>query len=230
MESTGQPLQGSIREDARLIIRPMPKVVFFYMTWIASLGCALSLNGTNAHLLGLIWNGIFIFNLIVISFDFSEDRSLIAILGFGAAALLVVQWGMVEVVQGWFYALKPEMNAAFYWMMFGTFSIIFASVWVQTRVNYWVFRPNEVVHRYGFFGKVKRYRPELIRWDKVMPDVLERILLGTGTMILSTPQENEPIILEHVVGIGKKDNRISEILGTQGGPQATGMHAQAKVI
>lgn len=229
MSPSGKFGDGHGSDEARLIIRPLPKVVFFYLTWIASLGCALAVPKVDGHILGLVWNGVFIFNLIVISFDFSEDRSLIFLLAFGALCLLLMQWGWVDVVEAWFFSLKPEMNAAFYWMMFSTFSVIYALVWIHTRVNYWEFRPHEVIHRYGIFGKVKRYRPELIRWDKVMPDVLERLLLGTGTMILSTPQENEPIILEHVVGIGKKDNRISEILGAQNLRAGGGAHSQMSV-
>ena len=228
MSAAGKFGEGYPGGDIRLIIRPLPKVVFFYMTWLASLACALATTSVDAYVLGLVWMSVFIFNLIVISFDFNEDRSLIFILAFGACCLLLVHWGWVGVVEAWFLSLKPEMNSAFYWMMFVSFSVIYASVWVHTRVNYWEFRPNEVIHRYGFFGKVKRYRPELIRWDKVMPDVLERLLLGTGTMILSTPQETEPIILEHVMGIGKKDNRISEILGAQNLRVGGGGHAEMR--
>ena len=207
------PIKKHVRNDASVVIRPLPKVVFFYMTWLASLGCALGGETLLPHQLGILWCGVFIFNLIVVSFDFSEDRSLVVILFLGVLGFAFMHWGLLEVVEKWLVAVRPEMNGHFYWTMFASFSAIYAFVWLHTRVNYWEFKSNEIIHRYGFFGKVKRYRPELVRWDKLMPDVLERILLGTGTMILSTPQEPHPILLEHVVGIGRKDNQIAEILG-----------------
>jgi len=207
------PIEKHVRSDASVVIRPLPKVVFFYMTWLASLGCALGEGALLPHELGLLWCGVFIFNLIVVSFDFSEDRSLVVILFLGVLGFVLMHWGLLDLVEKWMVEVRPEMNGHFYWAMFSSFSVIFAFVWLHTRVNYWEFKTHEIIHRYGFFGKVKRYRPELVRWDKLMPDVLERILLGTGTMILSTPQEAHPILLEHVVGIGRKDNQIAAILG-----------------
>ena len=116
-------------------------------------------------------------------------------------------------IQSWLLALNPMMNQGFYWIMFVTFTVIYLFVWANTRVNYWEFRPNEVIHRYGFFSKAKRYRPELIRWDRVMPDVMERLLLGTGTMVLTTSQEPHPLVLEHVPGVSRVDERIAAVLG-----------------
>ncbi len=219
MERT--PTTNHVRDDISVVIRPLPKVVFFYMTWLTSLGCALGAEVLLPHQLGTIWCGVFIFNLIVVSFDFSEDRSLVVILLVGILGFILMHLGLLKTVEEWVVALKPEMNGHFYWAMFSSFSAIFVFVWLHTRVNYWEFKPHEIVHRHGLFGKVKRYRPELVRWDKAMPDLLERILLGTGTMILSTPQEAHPILLEHVMGIRRKDSRIAEILG-QSGSRASG--------
>lgn len=206
----------SVPSDASVVIRPLPKVVFFYLTWLASLACAVGGDALLPHQWGILWCGVFIFNLIVVSFDFSEDRSLVVILFLGILGFILMHLGLLTAVEQFFVTLKPEMNEHFYWAMFSSFSAIFAFVWLHTRVNYWEFKPNEIIHRHGFFGKVKRYRPELVRWDKAMPDLLERILLGTGTMILSTPQEAHPILLEHVMGIGRKDDKIAEILGQTG--------------
>ena len=88
-------------------------------------------------------------------------------------------------------------------------------VFVRSRFEYWEFRHNEVLHRAGMFSEIKRYSTSDLRWFKEIPDVLERILLKSGRMVLTTPRETHPIVLEHVLGIEGADDRIAELLGTQ---------------
>jgi len=212
---------GSAREGAeslRVVVRPLPKVVFFYLTWVASLVCGLLAavaSGDPAPAVGLIWIGIFTFNLLVISFDFNEERSVAFLLGFIVLALVLLQFDLLGPVGGWFGALHPVMNSTFYWIMFSAFTVIFFFVWMNSRFNYWEFRPNEVIHRFGIFPKMKRYSTESLRWDKAVPDVLERLLLGSGRMILTTPLEKYPVVIEHVVRIGRVDDQIADILGVR---------------
>lgn len=201
--------------DLKVIVRPLPKVVFFYLTWLASLACA-TLDGLfPSEVLGLAWMAIFIFNLTTIAFDFTADRFFMLLAGLCAVGYGFYHYSLSQPVEDFLRAANPVMNQGFYWVMFALFSVVYACVWLQTRVNYWEFRPNEVIHRTGVFSRAKRYRPELIKWDKMVPDILERILLGTGTMVLSTTQEDKPVILEHVVGIGSIDDRIARVLNVQ---------------
>jgi len=200
------------RDDLRVIVRPLPKVVFFYLTWLLSGVCAIINPGST---MGLVWMGVFFFNALVISFDFNEERSLILVLGAVAVVLGLLYMGVLGSVSHWFTSLAPVMNRTFYMMMFGGFSVLFLFVWLNTRFNYWEFRPNEVVHRYGIFPKMKRYSTEDMRWDKTVPDMLERLLLGTGTIILTTPHERHPVVLDHVFKIGSIDDKIADILGVK---------------
>ena len=202
------------RETLRVVIRPLPKVVFFWPTWVASALCAL-LPGELGTTSGLIWMGIFFFNLLVISFDFNEERSLIALLAAIAGGALLLYFGVLGSVGEWLTGLEPAMNDTFYWMMFAGFSVLYFFVWLNSRLDYWTIRPNEVVHRYGVFPKMKRYSTEDLRWDKEVPDILERLLLGSGRIILQTPHEKHPIVIEHVVRIGRVDDRIADILGVK---------------
>ena len=45
--------------------------------------------------------------------------------------------------------------------------------------------------------------------------VLERLLASSGRLVMSTPQETHPIIIEHVLGISTKDDQISRLLGVR---------------
>lgn len=199
-------------DELRAIVRPLPKVVFFYLTWITSAVCGLI--GGEA-VTAQIWMSVFFVNLLVISFDFNEERSVIFLLGGIAVGFVLLYFNILGAVSDWFTSLAPVMNRTFYWMMFGGFSVIFGFVWLKTRFDYWEFRPNEVVHRYGLFPKMKRYSTEDMRWDKTVPDVLERLLLGTGSIVLTTPHETHPVVLDHVMRIGKLDDQIANILGVK---------------
>jgi hypothetical protein len=205
--------QPSSSEALRVIVRPLPKVIFFYLTWIMSLVCALFLSPDATT--GLIWMGTFFFNLLVISFDFNEERSAIGLLVMIVAGFALLYFGVFTAVSTWIVDLQPVMSDTFYWMIFGGFSLVFISVWIRSRFDYWEFRPNEVIHRYGLFPKMKRYSTENLRWDKTVPDLLERLMLGTGSIVLTTPHEQHPVVLEHVMRIGKLDDQIADILGVK---------------
>src|SRR5688572_4843516 len=63
----------------RVVVRAYPKVIFFWMTWLFSLVAALLVSDdpTKHPHLGTIWMAVFAFNLLVISFDFTEVISLL---------------------------------------------------------------------------------------------------------------------------------------------------------
>lgn len=202
-----------------IVVRPMPKIVFFYMTWLASLvmGIIAAASGPDklpAHL-GTVWLCIFAFNLLVISFDFTEVVSIATIFGLLALILAGLYFKFLGFIGDFFVNLDVSMNAGFYFAIFGLFSLMYIVVFIRSRFEYWEFRHNEVLHRAGIFGEIKRYSTEDLRWFKEIPDVLERILLKSGRMVLTTPRETHPIVIEHVLGIEGADERIAELLGTK---------------
>ncbi len=204
--------------DARVVVRPMPKVIFFYLTWLASLVMGIIASATGASQpehLGTVWMCIFAFNLLVIAFDFTEVISIASVFGILVVVFAGLYFGFLGFIGRFFGRLDVEMNAGFYFAVFGVFSIIYAIIFVKSRFEYWEFRHNEVLHRAGLFGEIKRYSTEDLRWFKQIPDVLERILLKSGRMVLTTPREPSPIVLEHVIGIEGADEKIAELLGTK---------------
>ena len=208
---------SSSAPEQRVVVRPMPKVVFFYMTWLASLvfGIIAAASKEPPVHLGTIWMGIFALNLLVISFDFTEVVSIAVI----ALILMTIFAGLYFDFLSFFgdfvRNLDVQMNPGFYFTIFGIFTVIYAIVVVKSRFEYWEFRNNEVLHRSGVFGEIKRYATQDLRWFKEIPDVLERILLKAGRMVLTTPQEKHPIVINHVIGIESVDERIAELLGAQ---------------
>jgi len=209
---------GTIRlNEQRVIVRPMPKIIFFYMTWLVSLifGIIVSVQGTPGEQLGTIWMCVFAFNLMVISFDFNETKSISLVAVLAALVMAGLYFGFLPFIGDFFRSLHLKMNAGFYYTIFGLFSIFYLIIFVQSRFNYWEFRNNEVLHRTGMFGEIKRYSTEDLRWFKEIPDVLERILLQSGRMVITTSREPHPIVIENVIGIEGADERIAELLGAK---------------
>jgi hypothetical protein len=205
------------KPDQRVVVRSYPKVIFFWLTWIASLiaGLVAGTSDDQPLHLGTVWMCIFAFNLLVISFDFTEVVSLLVVALIAVLIFAGLYLGFLGFIGDFFADLRLYMSASFYFTMFGLFTIIYAFVFFKTRFDYWEFRYNEVIHRRGVFADIKRYSTDDLRWFKEVPDVLERLLAGSGRMILTTPRESHPIIIDHVIGIGRVDEKVADILGTK---------------
>ncbi len=216
-ESTSAPASSGPLE--RVVVRAYPKVIFFWLTWVCSLiaGIIAHVKGVDdlpTHL-GTIWMCIFAFNLMVIAFDFSEVISVMLIALVAVLIFAGLHFEFLSFIGDFFRSLGLMMNASFYYTMFGLFTLIYAIVWIKSRFDYWEFRHNEVIHRRGVFADIRRYSTEDLRWFKEIPDVLERILCGSGRMILTTPREKHPIVIQHVVGINRIDEKVADILGVK---------------
>lgn len=217
-EATGTaptPKPGSKRPES-VVVRPYPKIIFFWMTWLTSLVAAIiMMSGSEPDHLGTVWMLIFAFNLIVIAFDFSEVISVMVLAVVGMVIFAGVAFDFLGFIGDWVSHLDVDMNVRFYWVQFGLFTIIYLFVFLKSRFDYWEFRHNEVIHRSGLFADIKRYSTEDLRWFKEIPDVMERIMAGSGRMILTTPREQHPIVIEHVIGINRIDERVADILGVK---------------
>jgi len=228
--SAPSPETGSL-DETRVIVRSYPKVVYLYLTWIASLVCgllhpaveAIDAGGavrfsaddvTMAFALGRLWLGIFVFNLLVISFEFSRIRSVAIAMFVIAFVFAGIQFGFLDPVKNFLGGLELLMTKGFYYSMAAVFSIIYLLVFINTRFSYWEIQPNEIMHHHGFLGDVHRYPTRGLRMKKEITDVLEYILLRAGTLVLDPQGEARPIVLENVINLNKVEDKIQRLLGT----------------
>jgi len=214
------------RETTTVVVRPYPKIVYLYLTWIVSLICAVlqpqlvsgeTLNESvlrTSGLIGRIWLFVFVFNILVISFEFSRIRSVAIIFALLAFVFAGSQFGFLDVVGAFLGHLAIVMNKTFYFAISTIFTIIYLLVFINTRFNYWEFQPNEILHHHGFLGDVQRFPTRGLRMQKEITDVLEHILLRAGTLVLSPAEIDRPIVLENVINLNKVEDKIQRLLGT----------------
>ena len=200
----------------RTVLRPYPKIVYFYLTWIAALVCGIAISLTDNTVAHQWWTRVFLwaftFNLLVVAFEFSRMLS-VALLAFVTAFIFLGLWlDFLSNVFGWLKDLNPTATSSFFFFVFILFTAIFLLVFLKTRFNYWVVRRNELLHKHGFLCDVKRYRATDMKITKEIPDVLEFLLLRAGTIVLYPAHEQRAIVLENIIGINRKEAEVKEIL------------------
>jgi hypothetical protein len=93
-------------------------------------------------------------------------------------------------------------------------AFIFFLVALFIRFDYWEVRNNELLHHTGFLSDLKRYSAPHIKVEKEINDVFEYMLLGSGRLILTTPDETRSIILDTVPFIDRKEAALTRLLGS----------------
>ncbi|MFI5401795.1 MAG: hypothetical protein ACHQ1G_02585 [Planctomycetota bacterium] len=213
------------RESTTVVVRPYPKIVYLYLTWLASILCGFlqpALAGetldakliAQSSLVGRVWVLLFVFNILVISFEFTRIRSVAIIFAILAFVFAGIEFGFLASVGSFLRDIPIFMNKTFYFVVAIVFTIIYLIVFLTTRFNYWEFQPNEILHHHGFLGDVQRYPTRGLRMQKEITDVLEHILLRAGTLVLVPPGVDRPIVLENVISLNKVEDKIQRLLGT----------------
>lgn len=216
--------------DNKIVIRPWPKIIFLYPSFIAALVAGvwqLLVGGESVdpatferaqQTVGLLFFAVFSINLLVISFEFSRIKT-VAILFFVVALVsfglyLSTKYEVLAFLRTLLLGLELEASTSFYFTLAGYFSLVYAVVFVMTRWNYWVIRHNEIIHYTGFLGDIKRYPSPNLRMTKTIDDVFEFLLLGSGRIKLFPASEREAIILENVLGVNRIERSVKELLST----------------
>jgi hypothetical protein len=208
-----------------VVIRPYPKVVFFWLTWIISLVCGVlmsvaggSQDTETARVAGLLFVYIFTFNLFVVAFEFTRILAIAILFLVGMLLFLALWLGTKIEILSFLRVLtnhiQPRMNANFFYVAFAVFTLVYAIVFLQTRFNYWEIQPNEILHHHGFMGDVERYPAPNLRMSKEINDVVEYILLRSGRLILNPSSERQAIVLECVINITRVEDRVKDLLGS----------------
>jgi hypothetical protein len=209
----------------RVFLVAYPKIVFMYPTLIASLVAGIwmlfrqnEVPTTDSFIVSSVFLAVFTLNLLVFSFDFPRETSLVV-----AASIVALVLGLLLLFRTWEGILPevtrilreyhPHANATFYFTIAAVMSIIYCFVGIGTRFDYWEVTPNELLHHHGIMADLKRYSSPNMRIDKEINDVFENLLLGSGRLILHPHNEARAIVLDNVMMINQKEARLTKMLG-----------------
>ena len=208
----------------RVFLVSYPKIVFMYPTMVAAFIAAIymafrpDLNTTEAFVVASAFIGVLTINLTVFSFDFPRETSLILVLavvsmGLGAWLLFVFYPALWPDLSAVIKRFHPVANSTFYFSFGLVLLVIYGFVFINLRFDYWEVNANELIHHYGLMSDSKRFPAPNMRIDKEINDVFENILLGSGRLILHPSNEPRAIVLENIMRINHKEEKIIKLLG-----------------
>jgi len=227
-ETPASPKKG--KDENSVILIAYPKIVFLWPAFVAGLIAGvfmhwdtgsvvkIDVEGFSAAVMGWAFLITLSLNLVVLSFDFPRTTSLtlffvIVALVLGGALAIVYFPNVLPNVSAWLAAIRPQANATFYYLFTGVMACIYVGVIANTKFDYWEVRPNELLHHHGFLSDLERFASPNLRIDKEINDVFEYILCGAGRLILHPSNERRAIVLDNVLRVGEKEQRITKLLG-----------------
>ena len=107
----------------------------------------------------------------------------------------------------------PEANGHFYAAIACILGAMYAAVLVVVRFDYWEVRGNELLHHHGFLANLERLSAPNLRMEKEINDIFEYLLLRSGRLIIYTSNDRQPIVLDNVPFIDRKEQAVNRILG-----------------
>jgi len=168
------------------------------------------------NVLGLIFLGVFFFNMLILAIDFPRF-TIFAMLLLGTTILFFLLWlGMfvriLEPLERLFQRVYVIGNAQFYFIfsliLITMYLVIFTSRWL----DYWEIMPNEILHHHGPLSDLERYPTLNLKFDKEIPDVFEHIMFGAGRLILHVADERKAIVLDTVLHVSHKEDALKKLM------------------
>jgi hypothetical protein len=227
--SSGDSGKSSNHSNSVLLV-PYPKFIFMFPTLIVSLIATIVLYFGGYHSVDpstqsvpVAMTGLFLIvmlvNMFIIVFDFPRATSLtllfvISTIGLGLWMLTILQPELLPTFTNWLSGIRPVANTTFFVCISIAMMVMYASIFLSARLNYWELSNNELLHHHGFLSDLKRYPAPNLRVDKEINDVFEFMLLGAGRLILHPSGENRAIVLDNVLFVSKKERELTRVLST----------------
>jgi hypothetical protein len=210
-----------------VLLVPYPKIIFLYPTffmaviaavWMHFLTDPFAPDHHTAAGIGTLFLGIFTVNLVILAFDFPRTTSLtlfffVAAVAMGLILLFTFWPGLWPDLAAFIHRFHPVANATFYWTIATVLGGMFAVVSVMVRFDYWEVRGNELLHHHGFLSNLERLSAPNLRMEKEINDIFEYILLRSGRLVIYIGNDRQPIVLDNVPFIDKKEAAVNKVLG-----------------
>lgn len=216
------PKPAAPKPPTSLIIRPWPKVVFLYPTFLAStvfwLISMFSEAGSTLGItsLGNLFMIVFTINLLVFAFDFSRIKSIT--IAFAVVAVILgvgwanTQWGWFTGIKETFLKIDIRMNTQFYGFTSAFLAFVMMLVFVNTRFNYYEINHRELLHHHGYLGDVTRIPTAGLLVQKEIYDLVEFLLLRSGRLIFYPQNKREALVIDNVLNVNRVEDHIKDLL------------------
>lgn len=210
--------QAEHRPPESVIIRPWPKVVFLYPTFVtATIFFLLSWTAVvSPTVLGNTFMLVLLMNLLVFSFDFSRIKSITIFIAVIATVLLVLwldsKWEITNFLGRVFGGIDIQMNPAFYGFLSTGMGFLLLVVFINTRFNYYEVNAREILHHHGYLGDIQRWSTEGLEMNKEIYDVVEFLLLRSGRLIFQPATSRKAIVLDNVANVNAIEGRVNDLL------------------
>lgn len=224
--SEAEERREAAEEAEHIYLVAYPKIIFLYPTVVAALFCAIVMwargepaaDSTFQFTVARVFLVVLSLNLVVLAFDFPRGTSLTWF--FAAVALGIGLWSLFHLnptllphVSALIASIKPQANAMFYMIFTISMLTLYGIVLISRRFDYWEVRGNELLHHSGLLSDLKRFSAPNLRIDKEINDVFEYLLLRSGRLIIHSSNERRAIVLDNVLFINGKEERITKMLG-----------------
>jgi hypothetical protein len=172
------------------------------------------------QVIALIFLAAFTYTLIVVCTDIVLTWALLGLLSVVVLGLVMMLINIYHPFLGGLFdflgKFTPVANAQFYFAIFLIWGLLMIGGIIYSRFHYVKIESNEVVVVGGVLDKRKRYSSMRMQYTKEICDVFEYYLpfVRSGRLILRFPQEAEPVIIDHVMGIDKVIAKLDHVTAT----------------
>ena len=172
---------------------------------------------SSAVLVTVVFLFLFTFNLFVMAFDFPQSKFLAVVFFIFAVVLGLVVVGVKSPeLMGSFgdliYRIDPVADKAFFWTMSGLLGFVFLVMYLARLLDYWVIRPNEVIHFHGLPRHTRRFSAPHMRFEMEINDIFEHMMLKSGRLYIRPSGNKEEFVLDNVINVRRKNERANQIL------------------
>jgi len=173
---------------------------------------------TPANLLGVLFLGVFAFNLLMMAIDFPRFTIIAGVFLAGFAVFFTLWVGayfdvdLMRQVKGIMSSVYVAANAGFYFMVSLVLGLILGIVYATRWLDYWQILPNEILHHHGPLSDLERFPTLNLKFDKEIPDVLEFMFLGSGRLVLHVTEERKAIVLDNVLFINSVEAKLKNLM------------------
>jgi hypothetical protein len=173
---------------------------------------------TPENLFGVLFLGVFAFNLLIMAIDFPRF-TIIAVgllIGFVVFFILWIGAAFDVALMNWVRKVMASIyvnaNAEFYFLVAVIMTVVLAIVYATRYLDYWQILPNEILHHHGPMSDLERFPTMNLKFDKEIPDVLEFAFLGAGRLVLHVTEERKAIVLDNVLFINSVEMALKNLM------------------